>query len=140
MNQLLKPPTRQKQKGKGRQKQPKQPNQTKTPKQIKQTKDTIPKALREQVWIQRMGRTFEGKCPTTWCRNKITVFDFESGHNIPESKGGHTSIENLVPICSRCNRSMSDTYTFDEWCTKFTSEPTHPSPSPSWKRFVSCFF
>jgi hypothetical protein len=23
--------------------------------------------------------------------------------------------ENLVPICSRCNLSMSNTYTFDEW-------------------------
>lgn len=82
----------------------------------KYKKQTIPVALREQVWIARMGRRFEGKCPTTWCTNNITVFDFQSGHNIPESKGGPTDITNLIPICSRCNLSMGDRYSFVEWC------------------------
>lgn len=132
MNKLLKPPQRQKGKGK------RPPKQIKHPKETKQTKDPIPKALREQVWIRQMGRVFEGKCPTTWCQNQITVFDFESGHNIPESKGGQTSIENLVPICSRCNRSMSDTYTITEWCAKFSEQPPN-QPRPFWKRFTSCF-
>ncbi len=136
MNQLLKPPQRPKGKGKRRpSKQVPIPTQSKL--STKQTKDPIPKALREQVWIRKMGRTFEGKCPTSWCQNQITVFDFESGHNIPESKGGQTSIENLVPICSRCNRSMSDTYSFDEWCAKFSE---HSNKSRTiWKRFTSCF-
>ena len=79
-------------------------------------KEKIPKALREQVWITHVGRKFESKCLTTWCKNTITVFDFQSGHNVPESKGGSTDISNLYPICSRCNLSMSDTFTFDEWC------------------------
>lgn len=82
----------------------------------KKRKKKIPIALREQVWIHRMGRVFEGKCPTTWCENKITVFDFQSGHNIPESKGGPTNLENLIPLCSRCNLSMGDNYNFEEWC------------------------
>ncbi len=83
----------------------------------KQKKKRIPAALREQVWLHRMGKVFEGKCPTTWCQNTITVFDFQSGHNIPESKGGPTTLENLIPLCSRCNLSMGNDYTFEEWCT-----------------------
>lgn len=78
-------------------------------------KDKIPKALREQVWITHMGKKFEAKCHVSWCNNRITVFDFQSGHNIPESKGGKTDISNLYPICSRCNLSMGDMYTIDEW-------------------------
>jgi len=78
-------------------------------------KATIPKALREQVWITNVGPAFQTKCLVHWCQNKITVFDFEVGHNIPESKGGTLEIRNLRPICSRCNKSMSDNYTIDEW-------------------------
>ena len=78
-------------------------------------KATIPKALREQVWLKKQGLTYSGKCATDWCKNIITVFDFQCGHDIPESKGGETILENLVPICSRCNLSMSNTYTFKEW-------------------------
>ena len=82
----------------------------------KKRKQHIPLALREQVWIKHMGKVFQGKCPTTWCQNTITVYDFQSGHDIPESKGGPTTLENLIPLCSRCNNSMSNNYTFKQWC------------------------
>lgn len=82
----------------------------------KRRKQHIPIALREQVWIKQMGKVFHGKCPTTWCQNTITVFDFQSGHDIPESKGGPTTLENLIPLCSRCNNSMGNHFTFKEWC------------------------
>jgi hypothetical protein len=99
----------------------------------------IPRALREQVWIERMGRMFEGKCKTTWCKNNITVFDFHCGHNRPESKGGETALPNLVPICSRCNLSMNDTYTFDEWCVRFQGTPEPPTtPCYGFVRFFGC--
>ncbi len=78
-------------------------------------KKTIPKALREQVWKKYIGSNFEGKCFISWCANRINVFDFEVGHNIPESKGGATTLQNLRPICSRCNKSMGNKYTIDEW-------------------------
>jgi 5-methylcytosine-specific restriction endonuclease McrA len=94
-------------------------------------KKKIPKALAEQVWITHLGHRFEGKCRVSWCRNRITVFDYECGHNIPESKGGKTSLDNLVPICARCNRSMSDKYTIDEWATKFA-----PKRSRWWQCFL----
>ncbi len=83
---------------------------------IKRTKrPIIPKALKEQVWLKYNGRVFDSKCYVPWCKNKITVYDMECGHNIPHSKGGPTTLENLRPICSRCNKSMSDNYTIDEW-------------------------
>lgn len=96
-------------------------------------KAQIPKALREQVWLKTMHRSFEGKCPVQWCTNTITVFDFQCGHNVPESKGGKTTLDNLIPLCGRCNISMGDRYTIDEWNHKFASPP--PSPPRTWKRF-----
>lgn len=81
----------------------------------KKQKEKIPKALREQVWIQTIGEKFESKCPIHWCKNRITPFDYHVGHNIPETKGGTLDINNLKPICSRCNLSMSSQYTIDEW-------------------------
>lgn len=95
-----------------------------TPKSPKKRKDTIPVALRETIWLHHMGRQFEGKCKTTWCKNTITVFDFQAGHDQPESKGGPTTLENLIPLCSRCNLSMGNRYTFAEWCK--LSESTAP--------------
>lgn len=84
-------------------------------------KKKIPIALSEQVWIVHMGRRFEGRCRVTWCKNRITVFDYECGHNIPESKGGKTTLDNLVPICARCNRSMGNQYSITEWNARFAS-------------------
>lgn len=106
----------------------------------KYKKQKIPVALREAVWITRCGRVFEHKCLTSWCPNTITVFDFQSGHNIPESKGGKTCIENLYPLCSRCNVSMGDRHTFDEWTAMHmpvaSVEPVAPT---GISRYFTCF-
>jgi 5-methylcytosine-specific restriction endonuclease McrA len=75
----------------------------------------IPSALREQVWLKHFGRTFEHKCSIVWCTNIISVFNWECGHNIPHSKNGEMVLNNLVPLCSRCNKSMNDHYTIDEF-------------------------
>lgn len=78
-------------------------------------KEKIPKALREQVWISKNGETYKAKCYIKWCQNNISVFDFHCGHNQPESKDGALDLDNLFPICARCNLSMSNNYTIDEW-------------------------
>ena len=89
-------------------------------------KTSIPKALRQQTWLRYNGKRFETKCYIDWCTNKIDVFNFHVGHDVPESKGGLTVIENLRPICAQCNLSMSNNYTIHEWNnlgkkpTKFT--------------------
>lgn len=93
-------------------------------------KKNIPRAVREAVWIQHCGRKFERRCMTAWCKNTITAFDFQTGHNIPESKGGTTTIDNLVPLCSRCNLSMGNQYTFQEWSSHFYS------PMTTWWRRI----
>ena len=110
-------------------------------------KQKIPVAIREAVWIKRCGKVFEHKCLTSWCPNTITVFDFQSGHNIPESKGGPLTIENLYPLCARCNTSMGDRYTFDEWTKVATPLAASAASAASaalheprtWRRFFSCF-
>lgn len=85
----------------------------------------IPKALREQVWMVYIGRNFQHKCFVRWCENVLTPFHFEVGHNIPSSKGGKDCLDNLRPICSNCNKSMSDTYTIDEFSALSSRSVNH---------------
>ncbi len=106
-------------------------------------KKPIPVAIREATWVLRCGRVFEHKCLTTWCPNMLTVFEFQAGHDIPESKGGATKPENLYPICARCNTSMGNRYTFQEWCAIQSSPGPEVVPTPpvrrGWRRYFSCW-
>jgi 5-methylcytosine-specific restriction endonuclease McrA len=101
-------------------------------------KAPIPKALREQVWILNVGKQFEQKCLVKWCQNRMNVFDFHVGHNIPESQGGSTSIANLKPICARCNLSMGSQYSIEEWSKMGQEQPQKnhkkiaPVPKKPW--------
>ena len=92
---------------------------------IKKRKARIPRALKEQVWIKHNKKKFQVKCPIEWCKNKINCFNHHFGHVIPESKGGPTNIENLKPVCAKCNLSMSNTHTMDEFSELYAShQPT----------------
>ena len=82
-------------------------------------KKKIPKKVKEEVWITNFGKVYETKCYINWCSNKINVFNFHVGHNIPESKGGTLNINNLKPICDRCNLSMGSQLTITEWNQKY---------------------
>jgi 5-methylcytosine-specific restriction endonuclease McrA len=103
-------------------------------------KAVIPVAFREQIWLRQNGKVFESKCPIRWCQNTITVFDFQSGHNIPESKGGPTTPDNLIPLCSRCNLSMGNRYTIDEWNKVSSFSPTSNDTQPIKKPWWLCCF
>jgi hypothetical protein len=92
-------------------------------------KATIPKAVREQCWLKVFGESFKQKCYIDWCDNDITVFDFHVGHDKPESEGGTLNIDNLKPICARCNLSMSNNYTIKQW-NNFNKQP---------KKMFCCF-
>ena len=81
----------------------------------KATKKAIPKAIREQCWLKTFGEKYKSKCFISWCENEISVFDFHVGHDKPESQGGTLDINNLKPICARCNLSMSDNFTIKQW-------------------------
>jgi len=79
--------------------------------QKKKGKQHIPIKLKEEVWLNHFGKVYEHKCYVDWCSNNVTVFDFEAGHDVPESKGGTIDLFNLYPICSKCNKSMGNRYT-----------------------------
>jgi 5-methylcytosine-specific restriction endonuclease McrA len=85
------------------------------PKILPTPKEQIPKRIRELVWTTYNGEIFTHKCYVSWCHNPITVFNFQVGHDIPESKGGTLDIDNLKPICINCNLSMSNKYSITEW-------------------------
>jgi len=78
-------------------------------------KQRIPMSLRQQVWVTHCGETYKHRCAVSWCNQLVTPFDFECGHNVPESKGGATDLDNLRPICSKCNKSMGNSYSIDEF-------------------------
>jgi len=75
----------------------------------------FPKRIREVVWNTYNGETYSSKCYVPWCSNMINVFNYQVGHDIPESKGGTYDIGNLRPICSNCNLSMGNKWTIQEW-------------------------
>ena len=78
---------------------------------IKKVKQKIPIKLRNMIWTKYVGNTITGIC--FCCRkNTITSFSgekntFEAGHIKSEHNGGEININNLLPICKKCNRSMN---------------------------------
>jgi hypothetical protein len=67
---------------------------------------TIPKALRDKVWDQYIGKHKGiGQCYV--CNDDLDSKSFQCGHIVAVSKGGEDVLENLRPVCSRCNQSVS---------------------------------
>lgn len=90
----------------------------------KVTKKTISKALKLKIWEKYIGSN-NGEVLCIVCQNtKINMMNFDCGHIIPESKGGETNEDNLLPICSLCNKSMSvknmDDYVRDNFPNSYT--------------------
>jgi 5-methylcytosine-specific restriction endonuclease McrA len=75
---------------------------------LKQRKP-LPKKIRMLVWYKYIGE----KCGVSYClcckTTEISQSNFHCGHVLSSFKGGDDSIENLRPICSECNLSMSTT-------------------------------
>lgn len=73
---------------------------------VRMRKRSIPKKIRNDVWVYYMGEKFKGLC---YCCNtqEITVFTFHCGHVMSEKNGGQETKENLRPICAQCNLSMN---------------------------------
>ncbi|ATZ81251.1 D5 family helicase-primase [Bodo saltans virus] len=76
-------------------------------------KKAIPKALRIAIWDKYFDE-YIGKAKCKCCNlTDITQLKFECGHIIAESHGGNTDINNLIPICNDCNKSMGVKNFFD---------------------------
>jgi hypothetical protein len=68
---------------------------------------SIPKDIRSQVWEATFGRSYDGECKVCHCH--LDVQEFDVGHIISKAKGGSDVLENLRPICRRCNGAMKTT-------------------------------
>ena len=81
----------------------------------KKIKKSLPTAVKDCIWNYYIGQHINiHKC---FCckKNMIKIDDFHAGHVVAEAQGGGDNIDNLRPICCRCNLSMGNQYTIDEW-------------------------
>ena len=75
------------------------------PKTVKKKRSAIPKALKNEVWDNSIGRE-KGVGHCYCCSKEIDSKHFECGHIIAVSNGGTNTLQNLKPLCSLCNKSM----------------------------------
>ncbi len=72
----------------------------------KKTKKSIGTVLKFQVWTKWIGKD-QGSSKCLCCGiNTIHQIDFHCGHILAEANGGETTVENMKPICQKCNLSM----------------------------------
>jgi hypothetical protein len=64
----------------------------------------IPKQVRGVVW-RNYFQSIDHECPL--CTNTISLDDFECGHIQSVKNGGSNHPNNLIPLCGKCNKSMS---------------------------------
>jgi len=68
-------------------------------------KESIPKCVRNALWINNFGDSRTGKCQCC-LREIVSIGNFHAGHIIAEVNGGSTSLDNLTVLCMLCNTSM----------------------------------
>ena len=69
---------------------------------------SIPAAIRCSVW-RKYNDSLDGYCPLCFPSTIISIDNFDCGHIISYKNGGKDSIDNLIPLCVKCNRSMGAT-------------------------------
>ena len=85
---------------------------------VRKRKKTIPKSVKIAVWNKNIGEAI-GKHKCLCCNiTDITQMNFHCGHIIAEAKGGKVHVDNLLPICSKCNKSMG-TQNLNEFKKKY---------------------
>ena len=80
-------------------------------------RETIPKCVRNALWINYFNDARTGKCQCC-LREQITIGNFNCGHIVAHANGGETKLNNLVPICTLCNTSMG-TYNLNDFIKKY---------------------
>lgn len=65
---------------------------------------SIPSAIRYSVWRNYHDK-LDAYCPLC-ISTVISIDNFDCGHIISHKNGGSENIDNLIPLCSKCNRSM----------------------------------
>ena len=74
----------------------------------KTQKESIPQNKRTQCWKRYYGEETEGECPISYCNTVIRTGKggTQIGHIISEKNGGKIELNNLRPICKKCNCEM----------------------------------
>jgi len=85
---------------------------------LKKENNIITHILRTQVWNKYIGKKIGAiNCPYC-CVNEIAQLNFECGHVIAKVNNGTNDIDNLRPICNKCNKSLgSKTMDTEKWKT-----------------------
>jgi 5-methylcytosine-specific restriction endonuclease McrA len=68
-------------------------------------KESIPKTLRNCLWINYYADARTGKCQCCK-RENISIDNYHVGHIIAECNHGTTTLDNLIPLCMLCNTSI----------------------------------
>ena len=71
----------------------------------------IPSNIRQEIWKNNCGKSIEGEC--FCCLDEINIHKFEAGHIKPYHHGGSDTVDNLRPICSSCNKSMTTLHMYE---------------------------
>jgi len=111
---------------------------------VKVVRKTIPKPIKNKVWDLHIGKDKGiGECNV--CSKEIDSKNYECGHIVAVSKGGENNIDNLLPICDECNKSMGsmDLYAYKTYVTsmmktnnKSTKEETKLSDNKTLKEEI----
>jgi hypothetical protein len=100
----------------------------------------LSKRFRQDNWDHHVGQS-KGECLCfTGCGAVISQMTFECGHIVAASRGGEDTHDNIVPVCSMCNRSMGAKHMRD-YCKRNgyimtaaiadpPTPPANPPPTP----------
>ena len=75
----------------------------------KMQKTAIPTYLRKQAWEKYHGNSETAICPISYCQTvmkRSVQGSMQIGHIISEKNGGETILDNLRPLCKKCNCEM----------------------------------
>ena len=71
-----------------------------------ENRKSMPRSVRDALWINYFGESFSGKCYCCKEELKIIGSGWHCGHIVSVKDGGKDDISNLRPVCACCNLSM----------------------------------
>ena len=75
-------------------------------------KMSIPKTVKNCLWINTYGDSRIGKCKVC-LREDVSINSFQACHILAEKNGGSCALDNLMVGCALCNSSMGTANALD---------------------------
>lgn len=73
----------------------------------KKMRESITSKFKKDVWKKHYDSAKIGKCPVVLCKNTMSQKDFMCGYLQSFKNGGCISLDNIKPICEKCNKEMN---------------------------------